>query len=80
MRSLKTGFIATKTNNWWQNALDLYNLGYIFAHDGGGGKVRLDCFAPNLTQPSPLMCKYIAQTTLLYKLKYYIFIIFSTSH
>ena len=31
VRSEKAGFIATKTYDGWQNVLDLYDFGYIFA-------------------------------------------------
>jgi len=35
-RFKKTGFIATKTNDGSQNALDLNNLGYMLLHWGSG--------------------------------------------
>ena len=40
VRSDQTGFIATRTNDGRQNALDFYDLRQICVHQGGGGKVR----------------------------------------
>ena len=45
---MKANFITSKTNNGRNKALNFHNLGYIFAHKEGDGKVRLGHFTPTL--------------------------------